>query len=232
MYEQFGLKAPFFEIGPKNYVYGDDVLEMALVADDISKRYNVDIIFTTPFTEIRRIAEQTKNLYIIAPHIDPIPVGRGLADILAEGVKAAGAHGVMLNHAEKPISYDSIKKCIDRANEVGLGTIVCANTVIESQAIALLEPNVIVAEPTELIGTGQTSDMAYVKTSIEAIKSVNKNIFVLQGAGISNGNDVYNVIYHGAEATGSSSGIMKAKDPFAMIEEMVQAVRKAWDDRT
>ena len=76
----------------------------------------------------------------------------------------------------------------------------------------MLGPNIIVAEPTELIGTGKTSDMDYVKASIEAVKSIDPEIMVLQGAGISNGNDVYNVIFAGAEATGSSSGVVKAKD--------------------
>jgi len=53
---------------------------------------------------------------------------------------------------------------------------------------------------------------------------------VLQGAGINSGKDVYKVIKAGAVATGSSSGISKAVDPEAMIEEMISALRNAWDD--
>ena len=54
---------------------------------------------------------------------------------------------------------------------------------------------------------------------------------MLQGAGISNGEDVYRVIRAGAEATGASSGIAKVKDRAAMVDEMIAAVRRAWDDR-
>jgi triosephosphate isomerase len=54
---------------------------------------------------------------------------------------------------------------------------------------------------------------------------------VLQGAGISNGQDVYNVIAAGAEATGSTSGIIKAADPAAMVWEMLTALREAYDNR-
>ena len=111
-------------------------------------------------------------------------------------------------------------------------TIVCADSVAEARAIANLAPNIIVAEPTGLIGTGQTSDMDYVLESIRMIKEVNPEIMVLQGAGISNGQDVYRVIYAGAEATGSSSGITKADDKAAMVEEMIRAVREAWDARS
>ena len=53
---------------------------------------------------------------------------------------------------------------------------------------------------------------------------------VLQGAGISNGQDVYNTIKLGAQATGSTSGIIKAKDPEAMVDEMLSALRRAWDE--
>jgi len=125
---------------------------------------------------------------------------------------------------------DEIRKTIERADEVGLGTIVCCDTIEQMNQIAKMAPNLIVAEPTELIGTGQTSDISYVKESIDTVKNINPDIMVLQGAGIKNGNDVYNVIRAGAMATGSTSGIIKAKDPYAMIEEMIYNLRKAWDE--
>jgi triosephosphate isomerase len=231
MYRGIKLEPPFFEIGPKNYLVGDEVLALAKAADLASERYNVPIIFTPPLTEIRRVAENTKNLLVFAPHMDPIPIGRGLADVLPEAIKATKAVGVILNHAEKPLLYDTLRQTILRADQVGLLTLVCSNTISEAKAIALLQPNIVVAEPTELIGTGKASDMSYVKESIEAVKSVNKEIYVLQGAGISSGEDVYKVISAGADATGSSSGIIKDPDMFAMVNEMIQAVRFAWDER-
>ena len=65
----------------------------------------------------------------------------------------------------------------------------------------------------------------------QAVKSVNENILVLTAAGIANGEDVYNTIMAGADATGSSSGVAKAADRAAMVEEMISAVRRAWDER-
>ena len=73
--------------------------------------------------------------------------------------------------------------------------------------------------------------MDYVRESIAAIKAINPEILVLQGAGISCGQDVYNVIFAGAEATGSSSGIVKAPSPARMVDEMLSAARRAYDDR-
>lgn len=223
--------APFFEIGPKSYLYGEEILELALAADRASEKYGVDIIFTCPVVDIRRVCEATKFIHVFAPHMDPIPVGRGLADILPESLVVAGAEGVMLNHVEKPLPFDVLANTIKRANEVGLLTIVCADSMADATKIAGLHPDIIVAEPSELIGTGISVGPEYVAAATECVKNVDENILVLTAAGISTGQDVYNTIIAGADATGSSSGVAKAADREAMVDEMIAAVRKAWDER-
>ncbi len=231
MAEKRVIKPPFFEIGPKSYLYGDDILDLALAADKASEKYGVNIIFTTPVVDIRRVKENTKNIFVFAPHMDPIPVGRGLADILPESLVAAGAEGVMLNHCEKPLEFDVLAKTIERANEVGLTTIVCADSLADAAKIATLDPDIIVAEPSELIGTGVSVGREYVEAATRSVKDVNEDILVLTAAGIANGQDVYNTIIAGADATGSSSGVAKAADRAAMVDEMIAAVRRAWDER-
>lgn len=234
MYSKCTIKAPFFEIGPKSYLFGDDILDLALAADAASEKYDVDIIFTTPIVDIRRVKEATKHIHVFAPHMDTLTPGRGLADILPESLVAAGAEGVMLNHCEKPITVATLKASIKRADEVGLATIVCADSIAEASAIAHLCPNIIVAEPTELIGTGKASDKDYVDASIKAVKDVDPHILVLQGAGIKCYDDVYRNIFAGAEATGSSSGIVALPTREArnqMVDDMIRAVRDAWDAR-
>lgn len=230
MRKDLQIKPPFFEIGPKAYLFGEQALELAKAADAASRKYDVRIIFTPQYTDIKLLADETEELLIFAQHMDPLPVGRGLGSVLPEAVKAAGATGVMLNHAEKPLAVADLRKSIKRAEEVGITSIVCADSIEEAAAIAHFSPNIIVAEPSELIGTGQTSDTEYVKASTTAVKNVNPEIQILQGAGISTGKDVYEVIKAGAEATGCTSGIIKADNPCAMVEEMISAVRTAWDE--
>lgn len=225
------IKAPFFEIGPKSYLYGQDVIDLAIAADKASEKYGVDIIFTTPIVEIARVKAATKHIHVFAPHMDPIVPGRGLADVLPESLVAAGAEGVMLNHVEKPLTLATLKATIKRAEEVGLTTIVCADSIVEAGMIAQLNPDIIVAEPSELIGTGLTSGPEYVAAAAKSVKDVNPDILVLTAAGIANGEDVYNTIIAGADATGSSSGVAKAADRTAMVDEMISAVRRAWDER-
>lgn len=230
MYKNYKIRAPYFEVGPKCIMWGERMLKLAKRIDEIAYKYDLDIIVTPQYADIRLIAENTKYLHVYAQHMDALYPGRGLGSVLPESIKEAGAVGVMLNHAEKKLTMEEIKATIARADEVGLATIVCADSVQEISEIAHMGPNLIVAEPTELIGTGQASDMGYVRDTIEAVRKINPDIMVLQGAGISGPDDVANVIRAGAQATGSTSGIFKAPNPEAAAEEMLYALRKTWDE--
>ena len=226
------IRTPYFEIGTKNYIYGDTVLEYARAADAAAEKYDIDVLFITPAVEIRRIAEHTKHLILLAPYMDTLRPGRGMADILPEALKAAGAKGVGVNHCEKPMTLPAIKATIDRAKEIDFLVFACADTIAEAKAIAQLHPDIINPEPTELIGGtgGGVSDMGYVREVIRAIKEIDPKIMVEQAAGITNGKQVYDFIMAGSEAAGAASGIMNAADPIAMIDEMIGAVRAAADD--
>ena len=226
------IRTPYFEIGTKNYIYGDKVLEYAKAADAAAEKYDIDVLFITSAIEIRQVVENTKHLIVLAPYMDTLRPGRGMADILPEALKAAGAEGVVVNHCERPMSLPQIKATIDRANELDMLVFACADTVDEAKAIAELHPDIINPEPSELIGgaSGGVSGMGYVKDVIREIRKIDENILIEQAAGITNGDQVYDFIMAGSEAAGAASGIMLAEDPITMIDEMVGAVRRAADD--
>jgi len=225
------IPAPFFEVGPKAYLYGEGALALARVAEEASLETGVSVIYTPQLTDLHLISEHCSHLYLCAQHMDPIVVGRGQGSILPEAVKAAGAKCVMLNHAERPVTLAHLRAAVERAKQVGLMSVVCCDSIAESRAAAELAPEIIVVEPTELIGTGVTSDEQLIIASTKAVKDVNPTIQVLQGAGISNADDVYRTILAGADATGSSSAICKAADPAKMLREMLKAARAAYDER-
>ena len=225
------IRTPYFEIGTKNYIYGDTVLEYAIAADKAAEKYDIDVLFICPAVEIRRVCENTKHLIVLAPYMDTLRPGRGMADILPEALKAAGAKGVVINHCEKPMSLPQMKATVERANELDMLIFACADTLEEAKAIAQLHPDIINPEPSGIIGGGNgVTPMDYVKDSIKAIKEIYPDILVEQAAGITNGKQVYDFIMAGSEAAGAASGIMNAKDPIAMIDEMIAATRKAADD--
>ncbi len=225
------IRTPYFEIGTKNYIYGDTVLEYAKAADRAAEKYDIDVLFITPAVEIRRVVENTKHLIVLAPYMDTLRPGRGMADILPEALKAAGAQGVVINHCEKPMSLPQMKKTIDRARELDFLVFACADTLEEAKAIAQLHPDIINPEPSAIIGGGNgVSPMDYVRDSIRVIKEIYPDILVEQAAGITNGEQVYDFIMAGSEAAGAASGIMNVADPIAMIDEMIAATRRAADD--
>ena len=225
------IRVPFFETQVKNYIYGDKVLEFALAADKAAEKYDIDVLFIAPYTEIRRVAEQTRRLIILAPYMDLIRPGRGMAEVLPEALKAAGAQGVVVNHCERPMTLTAIKKTIDRANELDMISFACADTIAEAKAIAQFRPTIINPEPTEFIGSGKASDMSYVLETVRVIKEIHPDIFVEQAAGITRADQVYEFIMAGSDAAGACSGIINAKEPLVMLDDMIAAVHRARNDQ-
>lgn len=231
MHSEFSIKPPFFEVGPKAFLYGKKLLHLAKHADRLCDKYGVQIIFTPQYVDIPLLALETENIFVFAQHMDSIDVGKGVGSVLPEAVKEAGAEGVLLNHFEKKLSIDELEKTISRADQVGLATMVCADTVEDVALFARMSPNIIIAEPPELIGIGRRNlkQQQAIEKINSMVRKINPDILVLHAAGISQDQDVFDVIAAGAQGTGSTSGIFLSNDPFRMLEEMIKAVREAWD---
>ena len=182
------------------------------------------------------IVKSTKHISVFAQHMDGIEIGRGIGSVLPEAIKEAGADGALLNHAEKKMTLNEISKTIKRADGVGLATMVCADNLAEVLAVAQLSPNIILAEPESQIGvkTGENNSIANSKEYIlevkQKVKIINPSIKILFSTGIYSGSDVYNIISLGAEATGCTSGVIKAENPSEKLEEMIYNMKKSWDD--
>lgn len=232
------VRTPYFETGVKCYIYGDSVLQLAMAANAASIKHDVDVLFIAPYVDIRRIRECCPELVIIAPFMDTLLPGRGMGCVLPEALREAGADGVVINHCEHPminhreraISLDEIEEGIRRANACDLLSFCCANTIEDAKAIARLHPDILNPEPSELIGSGQASDIGYVKEVIRAVKAIDSKILVEQAAGITTAQQVYDFIMAGSEAAGSASGLLNSSDPLTLLDEMVAAVRKAKND--
>lgn len=225
------IKAPFLTVNPKSYLYGDKSLELALAADKTAEATGVPIYFTCTFADIRLIKERTKHIIVTAQHMDPLVPGRGMGHVLPESLKCAGAEAVFLNHAENPLTLAVLNNTIKRAKEIGLKVIAAADSVAEGCAIAKLKPDMLLCEPTDLIGTGQIAGDGYIKDVIAQIRAIDQEIKILVASGVTTADDVYKMIYLGADGTGATSGILNAPDPKLRIQEMAEAVLRAAKDR-
>ena len=233
MHNGIPLKPPLFEIGLKGYLHGKKALELAKAADRMSKDLGITIIFDPQHVDIPAIAQETRHILVFAQHMDPVEIGRGAGAVLPEALKEAGAVGTLLNHVERHLTLSDLARTIRRADAVGLLTLVCADSPEEAAAVAQLGPNMILAEPPDLIGTTRSlarENRGFITRSLELVKGINPNIIVFHSAGIRTAADVVDIIRAGAEATGTTSGIVRADNPIRQMEEMLIALRQTWQE--
>ena len=224
-------KKPFLIVNPKSYLYGQKSLELAMAADRVAADTGLEIYFTCPYADIRMISEKTEHIVVCAQSMDPLTPGRGMGHILPESLYEAGARAVFLNHAENPKTVAQLAACIRRAKELGMTAIVCADSVAEARAVACLDPDIVLAEPTDLIGTGKVADDSYTTETVKALNAINPDVLVMIASGVSTAQDCYNVIKLGADGTGATSGILNAPSPAVRVREMAEAIVKAGKER-
>lgn len=218
------LKLPLFTVSPKTYLIGEDSIAAAQLTDEIAAGREHSIFWTAPAPELCAVARDLKYAIPTAQHADLIGNGKGMGLAPLESLKAAGVKAVFLNHTAHPLSVDKLAATIDRARELEILTIVAADSVTESKAVAAMNPDVILCEPSSLVGTGQTSDDDYIADTIAAVRSVNPYIVIMEGAGIRNGDDVRRLISLGAQGTGISSALAITEDRAGLLNELFDAL--------
>lgn len=217
-------KNRFFMFNPKSYFYGSELIELAKAADKAAKIYDVKVIMTVPYPDIYAVRYNTKNIEIAAQHLDGIVPGKGMGYSVPESLHNAGARYTILNHAEHPLTINELYKSILRSRELGIKVIACANSVLESTAIAVFKPDIILCEPDNLIGSGTISDDVYVSETVKAIKNIDATIAVMHGAGIRTTGDVTSLLRLGADAVGVTSGITLTDNPKKALHEMIKII--------
>ena len=225
------IRPPVFELGLKGYAWGDEAVRLAREADRLSGELGVTVIFDPQAVDIAAVARDARHLLVFAQHMDPVPPGRGVGAVLAEALRAAGAVGTLLNHSERPMTGPDLVAAVGRAREAGLHTLVFADSPADAAEVARLGPDIVLAEPPELIATGRSAGSVmreFVERSLAAVHAIDPRILVMSGAGVHTPEDVATMIRLGLDGTGSSSGILRAADPVAVMRDMLIALRDAW----
>jgi triosephosphate isomerase len=208
-------------------------VRLAVEADRLAAELGVSVIFDPQAVDIPAVAAATSRVLVFAQHMDPVTPGRGVGLVLAEALRDAGAVGTLLNHSEKPMTVGELRRAIERARATGLFTLVFADSPAEAAALAHLGPDIVLAEPPELIATGISAGnvmASFVAQTVAAVKAVDPAILVMSGAGVNGPDDVDRILRLGLDGTGSSSGILRAPDPVATMRAMLEATARAWHD--
>jgi triosephosphate isomerase len=225
------IKMPIIIINFKTYTRGTGkaALKLAKIADEISEESKICIAVSPQFTDLSIISKEV-HIPVLAQHIDPILPGSNTGHILPEAVKEAGAIGTLINHSEKRISIKVIKEIVKRTKEIGLVSVVCADTPQRTHKAASFKPNMVAIEPPELIGTGIPVSKAkpeIVKRAVGLVKDYDPKITVLCGAGITKGEDVIAALKLGAQGVLLASGVVKAQDQRKAILDLVNGLKNS-----
>ena len=160
------IRTPYFEIGTKNYVYGDTALEYALGRGTPPPKNTTSTCSSSyPRWRSGRVAENTKRLIVLAALHGYNRTWARYGGHPARSPEGGGGEGRGRQPLRKsPCPCPPSKKTIDRARALDFLVFACADSIEEAKAIAQLHPDIINPEPTELIGggAGGVSDMGYV----------------------------------------------------------------------
>ena len=207
---------------------GNRAVQLAKYAEQASEKFNVTVAVAPQAADLRLVSQQT-NVPVFAQHIDPIRPGSHTGHVLAESMLEAGAVGILINHSERRLEASIIEDTITRARELVLATVVCANSSAISAAVASLSPDMIAVEPPELIGSGVAISKAkpdVITDTVSRIRRINSEVKILCGAGITSGEDVREALRLGTQGILVASGIVKAKDQLAAIEDLAAACQQ------
>jgi len=207
-------------------VDGPKAADLAAVCEEIAKESGAQIIVCPPTVETAFVASAV-GIPVFSQNVDPKKPGSATGWVTPSMVKACGCRGTLINHAEHKVDAEAVGQAVAMARELGLVTVVCANTVEDAKILAKFAPDYIAVEPPELIGgdiSVTTADPSIVKNTVEQVKAVNPAIRVLCGAGVKNGKDVAAALSLGAEGVLLASGVVKAADPRAVLRDLVSGL--------
>ncbi len=197
-------------------------LKLAEVCEDVAIEYGANIAVAPQHIDLREIKSET-DLHVFAQHIDPLEkAGAYTGHMVAENLKSFGVDGSLINHSEKRVDFEKIKKSIGILKVLGLTSVCCAATPEEAGQLAVFGPDFIAIEPPELIGSGVSVSNAQpevVTKSVEIVKQANPSVKVLCGAGITTGEDVKKAIELGTHGILVASGVVKAADPRKVLAD-------------
>ncbi|MCE4603012.1 MAG: triose-phosphate isomerase [Desulfurococcales archaeon] len=222
---------PVVAINYKVYptAFGERGLEIAKAAVQIHETYGdrIRLILVTPLINSAKIATLYHDTF--AQHADPVGMGAYTGYTPVEALALEGVAGVMLNHSEHKILYRDLSTLVSSARSSGLEVLVCADTPGEASGIAYLRPDMIALEPPELIGTGIPVSKArpeVIRGGVDTVSRIDPSILVLAGAGITGRDDAARAVELGAQGVLVASAVMKSRDPYRSIEELVLGVSR------
>ncbi|MFX1561370.1 MAG: triose-phosphate isomerase [Promethearchaeota archaeon] len=224
------IKTPVVIINFKTYsqATGEKAVALAKTCESVSREFDVPIVVAPQISDLYRVV-QAVDIPVFSQHMDPGEQGRFTGHVLGEALIEAGCSGTLLNHSENRMQLADVELAVTKARKLRLYTVVCTNNPAVSVAAATMKPNSVAVEPPELIGTGISVSQAQpevISGTVELIRNVNKDVVILCGAGISNGDDVSAAMKLGSQGVLLASAVAKSDKPADVLKSLTGPLRK------
>ena len=202
----------------------EGAIELAIACESVSEETGTMISICPPTVDLGHIARSV-SVPVLSQNVDPHAQGSATGWITPSMVKGCGAVGTLINHSEHKIPKNLIGECVELSKGVELVTVVCADNVHVAAQVAEFRPDFVAVEPPELIGGNvsvTTANPQIIEETVDAVRRVNGSVAVLCGAGVKTGEDVRKALELGTSGVLLASGVVKAKDPKAVLFDLVK----------
>ena len=173
--------------------------------------------------DLAAVVAAAPDLEVWCQHLDPVGFGSNTGWLHPDTAVERGATGTLINHAEHKVSIEHVAMLLDQVPE-DFCVCACAADIDEAQALAALGPTYVAVEPPELIGgdvSVTSADPGIVSGTVAAVREVTDEVGILCGAGVKSGADVATAMELGTTGVLLASGVTKADDPGAALDDLV-----------
>ena len=219
------MPSPLILINLKTYRegMGNRAHMIAQVAELVAGESGVVIGIAPSYIDLHPLSNHF-SIPVYAQHVDGCEPGANTGHVTVDAIKLAGAAGSLVNHSERRLTLAEIEASVRGLQVQKLIAVVCTNNETASAAAAALAPAYVAIEPPELIGSGVSVSKAnpeIIRRSVGAVHAINPEVKVLTGAGIQSGDCVKIAVDLGTDGVLLASSVVKAKDPGAVLRDLV-----------
>jgi len=201
--------------------HGASAEELALAMSGIET--DARMIAAVSALDLAAVVAAAPDLEVWCQHLDPVGFGSNTGWLHPDTAVERGATGTLINHAEHKVSIEHVAMLLDQVPE-DFEVCACAADIDEAQALAALGPTYVAVEPPELIGgdiSVTSADPGIVSGTVAAVREVTDEVGILCGAGVKSGADVATAMELGTIGVLLASGVTKADDPGAALDDLV-----------
>ncbi len=192
-----------------------------------AKAEGCEAIVCPPQLQLEGVCRAVAGTTIFSQHADAATPGKTTGAITLEALKQAGASGTLLNHSERKVSLQHAEFVCNKARELQMRVVACADSVEKGIELARFSPWAVAVEPPELIGTLRSvsnENPQIVTDAVKRVKAANPGVLVFVGAGVANANDCAKCIELGADGALVATAFVIAKDKTRFVQECLNAM--------